>query len=324
MRLPAGHKFPAEKYALVRECLEREAGFEFTPAPFAPLSAIELAHDRGYVERFVDGSLAAAAVRRIGFPWSEGLVRRTLASAGGTLAAARDAIEHGWGGNLAGGTHHAFRDAGSGFCVFNDFAVAILWLRRECGIARAAVIDLDVHQGDGTAAIFAGDADVFTLSLHGRNNFPFRKQRSRLDVEFADSAGDEEYLGALAAVLPRVFDFHPHVVLYQAGVDALASDRLGRLALSPAGLAERDRLVFSAVASAGAPLVLTLGGGYSQPIRLTAEAHAATYRAARRMLSRGSQNNPAPQPPLDGSPAAAASGSICRCRLTSAAAAPRS
>ena len=273
--LPAGHKFPVGKYALLREILAADARYRFVEAPFAAAETIALAHDAGYVRRFLEGSIDPQIMRRIGFPWSEALVRRTLASVGGTLAAARDALDTGFGGNLAGGTHHAFHDAGSGFCVFNDAAVAIRSLR-----VRAAVIDLDVHQGDGTAAIFDGDPGVLTLSMHGRNNFPFRKQRSRIDVDLADGAGDGEYLAALAGVLPRVAGFAPAIAFYQSGVDALAGDKLGRLSLTHEGLKRRDRMVMEMCRDAGIPLAVTLGGGYADPIRLTAEAHANTFRVA--------------------------------------------
>src|SRR5205823_5184291 len=181
--LPAGHKFPIDKYRLVRELLAADGLFEFQPAPFAERGVIELVHDAEYVAHIFNGTLPEAAMRRIGFPWSQGLVKRTLASVGGTLSATAEALKNGWGGNLAGGTHHAFRGEGSGFCVFNDIAVAIAWMREVNGIGRVAVVDLDVHQGDGTAAIFANDVSVFTLSLHGGKNFPFRKQKSMLDVE---------------------------------------------------------------------------------------------------------------------------------------------
>lgn len=278
--LPEGHKFPVQKYRLLRERLEREAFFRFERSPLASVDEIARAHDAGYVRSFVEGTLAAGALRRIGFPWSEELVKRTLASAGGTLAASREALETGWGGNLAGGTHHAFRGEGSGFCVFNDLAVAILALRAERGIERAAVIDLDVHQGDGTASIFENDPLVLTFSMHGRNNFPFRKQHSKIDVELEDGTGDEAYLERLAEALPRVFAFDPQVAFYQSGVDALASDRLGRLSLTHEGLKARDRLVVEGCRRRGVPFVVTLGGGYSQPIELTAEAHANTFRAA--------------------------------------------
>jgi acetoin utilization deacetylase AcuC-like enzyme len=276
--LPPGHKFPIEKYALLRARLAADGVYDLKPAPLADAATIELAHDPAYVRAILDGSAAASVMRRIGFPWSPELVRRTLASVGGTLAASRDAMAFGFGGNLAGGTHHAFRDEGSGFCVFNDMAVAILSLRRDGLAARAAVIDLDVHQGDGTAAIFEDDPAVLTLSMHGANNFPFRKQRSRIDVALADGTGDAEYLVRLQEVLPEVTRFRPDVIFYQSGVDGLEGDRLGRLALTLEGLQQRDRLVLRT--ARGIPLVITLGGGYTEPIERTAEAHANTFRAA--------------------------------------------
>jgi acetoin utilization deacetylase AcuC-like enzyme len=239
-------------------------------------------HDSRYVQAFLDGTLDPKVLRRIGFPWSEQLVRRTLASVGGTLQAARDALTAGWGGNLAGGTHHAFREEGSGFCVFNDIAVAVRALR----IARPAIIDLDVHQGDGTAAIFADDPGVLTVSLHGSNNFPFRKQVSRIDVALPDGTMDAEYLRVLNSTLLRVEDFQPDLIFYQSGVDGLHCDRLGRLALTHEGLAERDRTIFNFCAATGVPCVVTLGGGYSDPIIETVRAHAATFRAAHRILTR--------------------------------------
>jgi acetoin utilization deacetylase AcuC-like enzyme len=232
------------------------------------------------VAQFVDGTLPPAAMRRIGLPWSQGLVTRTLASAGGTLAATWEAMEKGFGGTLAGGTHHAFHAEGSGFCVFNDVAIAIFSLRAEGRAKRAAVVDLDVHQGDGTAHFFEHDPDVLTISLHGARNFPFRKQRSKIDVELPDQTGDEEYLRALDTVLPRVFEFAPEIVFYLSGVDALSSDALGRLALTHDGLQARDSRVIGACFRENAPLVITLGGGYSKPIELTVAAHANTFRVA--------------------------------------------
>jgi acetoin utilization deacetylase AcuC-like enzyme len=275
------------KYRLLREALSEEPSIDLKPAPMAPLDAIELAHDAAYVRGFVEGSLPAAAMRRIGFPWSQGLVDRSLASAGSTLQCAFDVLQNGCAadiaGGLSGGTHHAFRSEGSGFCVFNDIAVAILALRKAGLARRAAVIDLDVHQGDGTAAIFAGDPQVFTFSMHGANNFPFRKQQSSLDVELPDGAGDELYLEKLRTSLDAVWQFRPEIVFYQCGVDALHTDRLGRLKLTHAGLRERDRMVLVPLKSRGIPVVLTLGGGYSDPIEYTVEAHAATFRTAAKM-----------------------------------------
>jgi acetoin utilization deacetylase AcuC-like enzyme len=282
--LPAGHKFPMRKYRLLRDLLEADGFYRLEVAPPACAETICLAHDPVYVNEFLSGTLAPQAMRRIGFPWSEGLVKRTLASAGGTLAATRDALDTGFGGTLAGGTHHAFRSEGSGFCVFNDVAIATFWLRSEGMARRVAVVDLDVHQGDGTAHFFENDPDVLTLSVHGAHNFPFRKQRSRIDVELPDKTGDDEYLRALDSVLPRVFDFAPDIVFYLSGVDALASDLLGRLALTHDGLKERDRRVIAGCCKRQIPIVITLGGGYSNPIELTAEAHANTFRIAAEIL----------------------------------------
>ena len=284
--LPPGHKFPTAKYALLRAMLEADGLYDLVPADLADAADIELAHDAEYVRAILDGTVDARMMRRIGFPWSEQLVRRTRASVGGTLAAAADAMATGFGGNLAGGTHHAFRAEGSGFCVFNDLAVAILVLRRECDVRRAAVVDLDVHQGDGTASIFEHDEEVLTISIHGERNFPFRKQRSRIDIGLRDGTGDEEYLGRLREALPAAGEFAPDVVLYQSGVDGLRGDRLGRLGLTMEGLAERDRMVFEFMRSLGVPVVVTLGGGYAEPITLTAEAHANTFRTAGRVFSR--------------------------------------
>jgi acetoin utilization deacetylase AcuC-like enzyme len=265
---------------MLRELLAVDGLFRFEAAPLAEKEIVELAHDREYVEAFLNGELSAQAIRRIGFPWSEGLVKRTLASVGGTLAATQEALKNGWGGNLAGGTHHAFRGEGSGFCVFNDIAVAIQWLRTTGLAKRVAVVDLDVHQGDGTAQIFQDEPDVLTLSVHCEVNFPFRKQQSKIDVALPEGIGDEEYLRTLAEVLPRVFEFRPDVVFYQSGVDVLASDTLGKLQLSPDGVRARDEKVTSSVKQAGLPLVITIGGGYSKPIELTAQAHATTYLTA--------------------------------------------
>jgi acetoin utilization deacetylase AcuC-like enzyme len=276
---------------MLREVLEQTGLFDFAPAPFAAAETIELIHDAGYVQSFLDGTLDPAALRRIGFPWSEGLVQRTLASVGSTLAAARDALRCGWGGGLAGGTHHAFRDAGSGFCVFNDIAVAIAALRASGQITRAVVLDLDVHQGDGTAKIFENDSGVLTISVHGGNNFPFRKQRSRIDIDLPDGAGDVEFLQAVDWVLPKVFQFNADILFFQSGVDGLASDKLGRLGLTHDGLAQRDFRIFSACAAATMPCVVTLGGGYSDPIEDTVRAHANTFQAAAGLISRNRTKN---------------------------------
>ena len=278
--LPDGHKFPLPKYRMLRAMLSEDHRFP-NRRPYRPTRHPRgRSHDSAFVEQFLEGTLPAAAMRRIGFPASPELVTRTLASVGGTLGATRAALEAGFGGTLAGGTHHAYRSEGSGFCVFNDLAVSIAWARAERGIRKAAIVDLDVHQGDGTASIFAGDETIFTLSLHGEKNFPFRKQVSRLDVPLPDGTGDNAYLDALRPALKQVLKFEPQIIFFQAGVDALASDRLGRLALTPEGMARRDALVIGEVQKSKIPLAITLGGGYSEPIDLTVAAHARTFWTA--------------------------------------------
>lgn len=280
--LPPGHKFPISKYRLLRRELEAEGFFRIEAAGLATTGQLLRVHDREYVERFLGGTVPEAAMRRIGFPWSESMMKRTLCSVGGTLAATEDAVARGFGGVLAGGTHHAFRHEGSGFCVFNDIAVAIAEARARYGVERFAVIDLDVHQGDGTAQIFEDDAQVLTLSLHGAHNFPFRKQTSKIDIAFENGTTDEPYLEALARVLPKVVAFAPELVFYQSGVDALEFDTLGKLKLTLEGLRRRDAMVFGLCRAEEWPLVLVMGGGYSSPIERTVEAHANTYRAAGR------------------------------------------
>lgn len=260
--------------------------FLLEPAEPARRDLLELVHDPAYVNSFMNGTLDPLVMRRIGFPWSPELTRRTLASVGGTIGASDDAFRTGLGGNLAGGTHHAFRDQGAGFCVFNDIAVAILTLRRAGHLQRAAVIDLDVHQGDGTAAIFRDDPTVLTISVHGRNNFPFRKQQSSIDVDLPDGTCDSEYLAAVEQVLPGVFEFAPEILFYQSGVDAMAGDRLGRLGLTIDGLKQRDRLVLKFCRTHRVPVVITLGGGYAEPVALTVAAHANTFRMAAEIYSK--------------------------------------
>jgi len=284
--LPPGHKFPLAKYGKLRTELRHDESFDLQPATRAEPADILQVHSAEYVERFLEGTLAPTVMRRIGFPWSKELVDRTLASVGGTLSATKVALERGFAGTLAGGTHHAYRQEGSGFCVFNDIAVALQWARAHAGIERALIIDLDVHQGDGTAAIFQGDPGVFTLSLHGERNFPFRKQQSVVDVPLPDGTGDEAYLAALHAVLLHARDFRPEIVFFQAGVDTLETDRLGRLSLTREGLARRESCVYEFVSELGVPLVQTLGGGYSDPIELTVDAHAQSFRIAARFFYR--------------------------------------
>lgn len=278
--LPPRHKFPITKYRRLRDMLALDSRIRLEPATLAGEADLVRVHSPDYVNSILTGTIDRLAIRRIGFPWSKELVRRTLASVGSTLAATECAITSQVGGTLAGGTHHAFRTEGSGFCVFNDLAVATEWARHRHGIRKVAIIDLDVHQGDGTAAIFEHDADVYTLSLHGASNFPFRKQRSSCDVALPDGTEDKEYLSALRAAARDVWRFEPELVFFQSGVDGLASDTLGRLSLSAQALAERDRFVLEEAASRRIPIVITLGGGYSEPIDLTVDAHATTFRTA--------------------------------------------
>jgi len=282
--LQEGHKFPMEKYRLIRQELERTPMFRFAPGPPARREDLLRVHDAAYVDAFLSGELSDAHMRRIGFPRLSELISRSLSSVGGTVAASQRAIQEGWSGVLAGGTHHAYRDFGSGFCVMNDIAVATQTLLDQGLVERVLVVDLDVHQGDGTAAIFSGQESVFTFSAHGRNNFPFRKQVSSLDVAFEDGAGDDEYLAVLSRELPKAFEFRPDIVFYQAGVDALRTDRLGKLAMTVQGLKKRDEMVFASVAQLGSPCVVTLGGGYASPIEDTVHAAASTYLSAAQIL----------------------------------------
>ncbi len=290
--LPDGHKFPLAKYRLLRQELTRLPCFNLQPAHPATRDDLVRIHTPEYVDRFLNGTLDWRVMRRIGFPWSQELVVRTLASTGSTLLAVQHALETGWGGTLAGGTHHAYRDEGSGFCVFNDLAVAIAWAQATRRIETAAIIDLDVHQGDGTAAIFSGSDSVFTLSLHGARNFPFRKQQSRLDVELLDGTGDEAYLDLLQPALDRIWAFQPDLVLFQSGVDGLETDSLGRLALTHSGLARRDRLVIEGAHNRKIPLAITLGGGYSRPIEPTVAAHAQTFQIASDVFLAATERTP--------------------------------
>jgi len=280
--LPPGHRFPVSKYARLRSrVLESDLAAVAQVAPAARDEEILLAHCPGYLGRVVDGRLSAAEQRTIGFPWTPQMVERSRRTSGATVAAARAALEDGVAVNLAGGTHHAFRDRGEGFCVLNDSAIAARTLQREGFAERVAVIDCDVHQGNGTAAIFRDDPTVFTFSIHGVNNFPFAKEWSDLDVELADGTGDREYLEALEqgarATLERA---RPDVAIYLAGADPYYDDRLGRLALTKQGLLERDRMVLGLCARAGVPVAVTMAGGYAQDIDDSVEIHCNTVETA--------------------------------------------
>lgn len=275
------------KYRLLREALLASGVLraeELVPSDPVDVEALLRVHTPRWVTAVLDQGLTPAEERRLGFPWSPELVVRSRAAVGGTCAAAACALAEGIGGNLAGGTHHAFPDHGEGYCVFNDIAVSIRALQAAGSIRRALVVDLDVHQGNGTAAVFEGEADVFTFSIHGERNFPFRKRRSSLDLGLPDGAGDEVYLDVLARHLPRVLEAaRPDLLYYQAGVDPLAQDTLGRLSLTHAGLEARDTFVLEAASRSGVPVAVTLGGGYARPLEATVHAHIGTYRAARRV-----------------------------------------
>ncbi|MCS7176236.1 MAG: histone deacetylase [Candidatus Kapabacteria bacterium] len=287
--LPPGHRFPMSKYRMVRHALEAQdvlPGSCFCEAPLASPEDLLRAHIPEYVQAFLSGTIPPNIMRRIGFPWSQELVLRTLATVGGALAAAEAALQEGISGNLAGGTHHAMPDSGEGFCVFNDLAIVALSLLQRRKVRRIAIIDLDVHQGNGTAAILSAYPEIFTFSMHGARNYPYRKVPSTLDVPLEDHTDDDTYLRLLESLLPRIIAFKPDIVLYQAGVDPLREDTLGRLDLSHLGLMERDFLVLSMCLRHEIPIVLTLGGGYADPIELSVQAYVNTYRVATELFSR--------------------------------------
>jgi acetoin utilization deacetylase AcuC-like enzyme len=282
--LPAGHRFPIEKYALLRDAVVAEgliAPSQIHEPPRATDEELARVHTRDYIDRLTSGALSDAELRLLGFPWSQALVERSYRAVGGTLSAARNALTVGLSMNLAGGTHHAFPDRGEGFCVFNDVAVAIRALRAEGSIRRAAIIDLDVHQGNGTHTMFADDPDTFTFSMHAASNYPFHKVPGTLDIELADGTGDAEYLARLADALPRVLNGGtPDLVVYLAGADPHERDRLGRLKLTFDGLERRDAMVLEACRERGVPVAITIAGGYGVDVRETVAVHLATVRVA--------------------------------------------
>lgn len=287
MPLPEGHRFPGGKYRMLRECIEREGTLgsaALLPSPMATRQELLRAHSETYLDAVLAGTVPPDIMRRIGLPWSETLLARSRATVGGSIAAARAALEHGISGQLAGGTHHAHRDFGSGFCVFNDLAATALTLLEERRVSRLAIVDLDVHQGDGNAAILGADPRVFTLSVQGARNFPFRRVPSTLDVELPDGTGDDAYLAALHEPLARVLAFRPDIVLYLSGADPLKEDTLGRLSLSLAGLKARDRFVFGTFKRSAVPVSVAVGGGYAKPIEATVDAYANTFRTARQVF----------------------------------------
>ncbi len=284
VELPDGHRFPMFKYAAVRQNLMADGTLrsdDILDPPRLSWTQVERVHLEPYLKKLRFGDLEPKELRLLGFPWSSGLVERALRASGGTLNAALDALECGLGINLAGGTHHAYPDHGEGFCVLNDVAIAVRELLETRGISRVLILDLDVHQGNGTAAIFANDSRVFTLSVHGERNYPFRKEQSSLDIGLPDGVDDAVYLDVLETrVLPALKDFKPEIVFYLAGVDVLARDRFGRFLLTLEGVFERDRQVFQTARALGIPLVSLMGGGYNRDPGMTVLGHANTVRAA--------------------------------------------
>jgi len=287
LALPPGHRFPQSKYRLLREHFERAPGLlRMQPAPAATEGELALAHTPDYVDAVLHGHLSAAQQREIGFPWSESMAERSRRSVGASIAAARAALEEGVAANMAGGTHHAYADKGSGYCVFNDVAVAARlmqaeWARSHRQLLRVLVIDLDVHQGNGTASIFRDDDTVFTFSMHGARNFPFRKEASDLDVDLPDGCGDAEYLDRLDQAMAEVWRrFKPGLAFYLAGADPHEGDRLGRLKLSYEGLARRDLRVLDALAERRIPVTLSMAGGYGRDLATTVAVQVSTLNLA--------------------------------------------
>jgi len=288
--LPEGHRFPMAKFGKLYDVLVRNgvaSPDQFHAAPRASFQEITLAHEEAYVDAYLSGTIDPRLMRRIGFPWSAQLAQRTRTALGGSLLAARLALEHGLAGNLAGGTHHAFAAAGSGFCIFNDLGVVPRVLLAEGRISKVLIVDLDVHQGDGTAEIFAQDQRVFTFSMHCLQNFPFRKQQSDLDVELPAGMEDDAYLAVLQDVLPGLLEqVRPDLVIYDAGVDPHRDDRLGKLALTDPGLYRRDEYVIRSCLERRIPTACVIGGGYDTDSERLARRHSIVFRAAGEMWGR--------------------------------------
>ncbi len=287
--LPANHRFPMDKFRAVAELIREEGLLDgkpfYRPRP-APFEWVALAHDPAYVDQVFNARVPDKIAREIGFPMREDIALRARCATGGTVLTGYLALEHGIACNTAGGSHHARRAHGAGFCVFNDVAVAIRVMQADGAIGRALVIDLDVHQGDGTADIFQGDPDVFTFSMHSEKNYPVRKIASHLDIGLSDGTGDAAYLARLQEVLPGLLESRAwDLVFFNAGVDPYEHDRLGRLALTRDGLRRRDRYVLETVRAAGLPLAGVLGGGYSTDIGELADRHLTLHRTARSVVT---------------------------------------
>lgn len=285
--LPPGHRFPMEKYRLLREKLLFEnvlSQDQLFPAPMVSDHDLLRAHTFDYVDGLKNGTLSEKELRPIGLTWSSDLLKRSYTSVGGFVRATDEALQKGFSALLAGGTHHAHRDRGEGYCVFNDFAVAALKLIEEKRVRRILIIDLDVHQGNGNSSILGARDDVFVLSIHGEKNYPFRKVPSHLDIGLPEGTGDEEYLEALKVALSRIDPGTFDIIFYQAGVDVLKEDKLGTFNLSFSGIMERDRKVFQFAKNI--PLAMAIGGGYAQPIELTVRAHVNTFKVAREEIGK--------------------------------------
>lgn len=279
--LPTGHRFPMQKYTLLREAVQTYAPHSLEEAAAAADHDLLLVHEAAYIERMSHGTLTTTEIRQIGFPWSPQMAERARRSAGATLAAAKTALTERCAINLAGGTHHAFADHGEGFCCYNDAAVAARVLQRDHGMPRVLICDLDVHQGNGTASIFRDDGSVFTFSMHGARNYPVRKETSDLDVELPDGCDDASYLHALRENLPRaITQFRPNAMIYLAGADPYEGDRLGRLKLTKAGLATRDRFVLEFARYNAIPVAVTMAGGYAHNVADIVDIHFNTVRTA--------------------------------------------
>jgi acetoin utilization deacetylase AcuC-like enzyme len=288
LTLPEGHRFPMKKYSMLRERVERGGickNGELRAPHAVTDEEILRAHDPGYLEKVVAGTLTDKEMRRIGFPWSQRMVERSRRASGGTLDAARIALSEGIATNLAGGTHHAFADRGEGFCVLNDSAIAARALLAEGLVEKVVVLDTDVHQGNGTAAIVRGDARVFTFSIHGAKNYPFHKEESDLDAPLPDGAGDDAFLVALGERLERVLDLEDwNLAIFLAGADPFEGDKLGRLRVTKSGLAERDRVVLEGCRERGIPVAVTMAGGYAREVEDTVDIHFQTVKRASDVL----------------------------------------
>ncbi|UZH54035.1 histone deacetylase [Salinimicrobium tongyeongense] len=282
--LPKGHRFPMEKYELVPQQLLHEGTCteeNFFEPVFPNEADILAVHDKDYVDSLKNETLSYREARKIGLPLSKKLVEREFLISSGTMMAAEYALKNGIAMNIAGGTHHAYTNQGEGFCMFNDQAVAAKWLQKKKLAQKILIVDLDVHQGNGTAEIFQNDASVFTFSMHGKNNYPFKKEKSDLDIELENNTGDEEYLKILKETLPRLIEQQePDFIFYLSGVDILATDKLGKLGCTQAGCKERDRYVLQTCYDLNIPVEVSMGGGYSPHIKNIVEAHANTFRLA--------------------------------------------